>query len=498
MSARSTFQSTILPITSVFAGIVTAFGVAMLAPLLLAFNARDPAQPAFLHSALLVFAPAVIVWLATRRFRRELRVRDGILLVTLIWTILPAIAAMPLLIGIPGLSFTDAYFESVSGLTTTGATVLSGLDQLPASLNLWRHLLHWFGGMGNIVLAVAILPLLGIGGMQLHRAETPGPMKDSKLTPRIAHTVKALWYVYAGLTLACALTLKLCGMSWFDAVCHAFSTLALGGFSTHDKSIGYFNSVPIELVLSFFQILAALNFATHFTVISQRALKPYLRDSEAVALLKALLLSVVGIAIFLQLKGTYPDFLVALRHASFNVITTATTGGFFSQDFNQWPLFAPMMMLFLSCIVASSGSTGGGLRMIRMLVLMKSAWREMLRILHPGLEHAGEDLRIRDREQGRDVGPGIRRRVLHEYRFADAAAAGVGTRPHQLDLRRDFLYQQLRARTWCHRPAVELWRAQRFSAVGVHRGNAARTSRSVYARAGVHSRLLEKVTEMRT
>jgi trk system potassium uptake protein TrkH len=385
MSARSTFQSTILPITSVFAGIVTAFGVAMLAPLLLAFIARDPAQPAFLRSALLVFAPAVSVWLATRRFRRELRVRDGILLVTLIWTILPAIAAMPLLIGIPGLSFTGAYFESVSGLTTTGATVLSGLDQLPASLNLWRHLLHWFGGMGNIVLAVAILPLLGIGGMQLHRAETPGPMKDSKLTPRIAHTVKALWYVYAGLTLACALTLKLCGMSWFDAVCHAFSTLALGGFSTHDKSIGYFDSVPIELVLSFFQILAALNFATHFMVIRQRALKPYLRDSEAVALLKTLLLSVVGIAIFLQLKGTYPDFLVALRHASFNVITTATTGGFFSQDFNQWPLFAPMMMLFLSCIVASSGSTGGGLRMIRMLVLMKSAWREMLRILHPGL-----------------------------------------------------------------------------------------------------------------
>src|SRR6266850_2611644 len=381
----SALRGTVLPISNVLAAVVVVFGAAMLVPAAMAIADGDSGQRAFAQSALAIFVLGGLWWLATRRYRRELRIRDGILLVTLAWIFIPALAALPLKFGIPGLSFTDAYFEAVSGLTTTGSTVLSDLEHLAPSFNFWRHLLHWIGGMGIIVLAVAILPLLGVGGMQLFRAETPGPMKDSKLTPRIAHTAKALWYVYAGVTLACAIALRFAGMSWFDAVCHAFSTMSLGGFSTHDKSIGYFDSLRIELVLSTFQIIAAMSFATHFLAVRDRSLRPYARDVEAKAMLRLLAVSVVGLSLFLTLKGTYPDFLSALRHASFNIITVATTSGFSTQDYAQWPLFAPLWMLFLSCIIPSAGSTGGGIKMIRALLLAKQSARELVGVLHPNL-----------------------------------------------------------------------------------------------------------------
>jgi len=385
MNPISALRGTVLPISNVLAGVVVVFGIAMLVPAAMAIVDGDSGQRAFVQSAFAIFVLGGIWWLATRRYRRELRIRDGILLVTLSWIFMPALAALPLELGIPGLSFTDAYFEAVSGLTTTGSTVLSDLDHLAASLNFWRHLLHWIGGMGIIVLAVAILPLLGVGGMQLFRAETPGPMKDSKLTPRIAHTAKALWYVYAGITLACVIALRFAGMSWFDAVCHAFSAMSLGGFSTHDQSIGYFDSLRIELVLSTFQIVSAMSFATHFLAVRERSLKPYARDVEAKAMLRILAVSVVGLALFLTWKGTYPDFLSALRHASFNIITVATTSGFATQDYAQWPMFAPLWMLFLSCIIPSAGSTGGGIKMIRAVLLAKQSARELVGILHPNL-----------------------------------------------------------------------------------------------------------------
>lgn len=381
----SPLRGTVLPISNVLAGIVVVFGLAMLVPATFAVADADSGQFAFSQSALGTILVGGLWWLLTRRFRRELKVRDGILLVTLAWILIPVLAALPLIAGIPGLSFTDAYFEAVSGLTTTGSTVLSDLDHLAQSLNFWRHFLHWIGGMGIIVLAVAVLPLLGVGGMQLFRAETPGPMKDSKLTPRIAHTAKALWYVYAGITLACILALKLAGMSWFDAVCHAFSTMALGGFSTHDASIGYFDSLRIEMVMSTFQIIAAMSFATHFLAIRERSLAPYFRDTEAKAMLRLLAISVFGLALFLTLKGTYPDYLTALRHATFNIITVATTCGFSTQDYANWPLFAPLWMLFLSCIIPSAGSTGGGIKMIRAVLLAKQSARELTGILHPNL-----------------------------------------------------------------------------------------------------------------
>jgi trk system potassium uptake protein TrkH len=324
-----------------------------------------------------------LMWLMTRRYKGELSIRHGYLLVVTMWTAMPAFATLPLLLVIKDLSFTDAYFETMSGITTTGATVLSGLDNLPPAINIWRHELNWLGGMGIIVLAVAILPLLGIGGRQLFKAETPGPMKDSALTPRITETARNLWLVYLGITIACILSLKAVGMSWLDAICHAFATMGLGGFSTHDANVGYFNSPAIEFVLIIFMLLAAMNFATHFLVWREKNLKLYLRDAEAVATVALILTSCLGIAVFLWWQDTYPSFWTALRHASFNLVSIATDCGFASVDFNQWPMFAPMWMLFLSCIAVSSGSTGGGIKMVRTLILFKQAGREFLKLLHP-------------------------------------------------------------------------------------------------------------------
>jgi len=374
----------LLPVAHVFALVMMVFAATMLAPLVMAVWGLDPALWSFIISAVATFLLGALLWLMTRRFKRELKTRDGLMLVALTWVVLPAVAGFPLWKFLP-INFTDAYFEAASGLTTTGATVLSGLEYLPRSINLWRHLLSWIGGMGIIVLAVAILPLLGVGGMQIYRAEMPGPMKDSKLTPRIGQTAKLLWAVYGGLTAACIVCLKLAGMDWFDAVCHGFSAVSLGGFSTYDASIGHFNSVAIELVLTAFEILAALNFATHFLAYSQRGVAAYFRDAEAKATLSVLAVSVIGISIFLAVKSSYPDYPSALRESLFNVVAIATDSGLHTQDYSRWPIFAPMWMMFLSCIVASSGSTGGGIKMIRTLVLAKQAHRELNQLVHPNM-----------------------------------------------------------------------------------------------------------------
>jgi len=371
------------PVLHVLGLVILIFSFTMLAPLLTALIAHDAAQYAFDESFAVTLITGFALWLVGRRWRRELKVRDGFLLVLLVWTGLPAFATLPFLIYAPEMGFTDAYFETISGLTTTGATVMSGLDTLPPSLNLWRHLLNWLGGMGIIVLAVAILPLLGIGGRQLLKAELPGPIKDSKLTPRIADTAKLLWAMYAVLTVLCMLALKLAGMSWFDAVCHAFAALSLGGFSTHDASVGYFNSPLIEAVLIVFMLLAALNFVTHFLAFRQRSLTAYRRDPEVAGVLGLVIASCLGISLYVWQAGTYPEFLTALRHVSFNLVSIATDCGFASTDFNTWPMFAPMWMLLLSCITASSGSTGGGLKMIRAVLMFRQGVRELEHQLHP-------------------------------------------------------------------------------------------------------------------
>ncbi|MBK9161336.1 MAG: TrkH family potassium uptake protein [Nitrosomonadales bacterium] len=337
----------------------------------------------FLLAMLWTAAAGILLWLLTRHYKGELSIRHGYLLVVVMWTAMPLFGSIPLLLVIPGLSLTDAYFETMSAMTTTGATVLTGLDNLPPSINIWRHELQWLGGLGVIVLAVAVLPLLGIGGRQLFKAETPGPMKESALTPRIADTARNLWIVYVAITLLCIGALNWAGMDWLDAVCHGFSTMGLGGFSTHDASVGYFNSPLIEFVMIVFMLFAVINFATHFLVWRHKAVHLYLRDTEAKAALGIILSSCFGIAFFLWWNGVYPEFMTALRHASFNVVSIGASSGFTSADYNQWPIFAPLWMLFIGCIAASSGSTGGGIKMMRTLVLFNQAGREFIKLLHP-------------------------------------------------------------------------------------------------------------------
>jgi trk system potassium uptake protein len=359
------------------------FSVTYIFPICTSLIYQDGTLIDFALAMVMTFTVGCLMWMLTRHNKGELSIRHGYLLVVMMWTAIPAFATLPLLLLINGLSFTDAYFETMSAITTTGATVLTQLDALPPAINLWRHELIWLGGMGIIVLAVAVLPLLGVGGRQLYKAETPGPMKDSTLTPRITETARNLWLVYLCITLVCILSLNVAGMSWLDAVCHAFSTMGLGGFSTHDANIGYFNSAVIEFVLIVFMLLAVMNFATHFLAWREKSLKLYLRDTETLCTIILILLSCLGIGTFLWWQGTYPSFGTALRHASFNLVSIATDCGFASVDFNHWPMFAPLWMLFLSCISASSGSTGGGIKMIRTLILIKQTGREFLKLLHP-------------------------------------------------------------------------------------------------------------------
>ncbi len=372
-----------LAVAHVLGLMLAFFAITFLLPMACSVLAQDGMFIHFAVAAAINIIGGLGLAGATRRYKRELKPRDGFLLVTLSWTLMSASASIPLLIALPELSFTDAYFEAVSGLTTTGSTVLTGLDQLPPSLNFWRLVLHWFGGIGIIVLAVAVLPLLGVGGMQLYRAETPGAVKDQKLTPRITETAKALWFTYAGITALAIVVLKMLGMSWFDAICHAFSAVSLGGFSTHDRSVGWFDSLGIELALALFMLVSSLSFARHFVAFRRLSLKPYRGDSEAKAIAAILLVSIVVITWLLIASRTYADFGTSLRHATFTEISIATTAGFVTENYELWPIFAPLWLLFLSGIVCATGSTGGGIKMFRTLLLAKQALREMKLLVHP-------------------------------------------------------------------------------------------------------------------
>lgn len=375
----------LLPVGNVLGRLLAFFSLAYLLPIACSLLCRDGITEDFVLAGLITLALGLALFAATRGHYRELKTRDGFLLVTLAWLLMAGIGTIPLLIVYPQLGFTHAFFETMSAMTTTGGTVLVGLDTAHASVNLWRHELQWIGGMGIIVLAVAVLPLLGVGGMQLFRAETAGPMKDAKLTSRIADTAKALYLIYVALTLACLVSLRLAGMSWFDALCHAFSALSLGGFSTRDASIGQFDSPAIEGVLVVFMVLGGINFATHFLAWRWRSLRCYFRDAEARAFVSLVGASVAAIAAILFLQGIYADLPTALRHAAFNVVSIATTTGYASVDYERWPPALPLWMLLLCAISASSGSTGGGIKMVRTLTLWHHGRRELHQMLHPRL-----------------------------------------------------------------------------------------------------------------
>lgn len=370
-------------VVNVLGKMILVFGLTMLIPLGLAIWGDDGARTVFEEAIAITLGSGFAMWLATRGYHRELQTKDGFLLVVLVWSGLPAFAMLPLLFYLPELSLSMAYFEAVSGLTATGGTVLSGLDSLPPSINLWRGEMVWLGGMGLIVLAVAILPLLGVGGRQLLNAEIPGPMKENKLTPRIAETAKGLWSIYASLTLICMFAYKWAGMDWFDAVMHAFTTLGLGGFSSHDASFGYWNSPLIESIAILFMLLAGINFATHFLAWRAKSLLSYRYDSEVGWFLFLAIGSCVGLAFYLWFFDVYEDPLTALRYAAFNIVSVATTTGYSNTDYSIWPMFVPLWMLFLSGFCTSSGSTGGGIKMIRARILYQQVYRELIAIMHP-------------------------------------------------------------------------------------------------------------------
>ena len=376
-------MSGIAPVANVLGRLLMLFSIAYIVPIMGAFMYADGMAVDFALAMMITLAAGVMLFLATKLHYRELKVRDGFLLVTLSWVLMGAIAAIPLKLIYPELAFTDALFETISAMTTTGGTVLAGLDNAPPSVNLWRHELQWLGGLGIIVLAVAILPLLGVGGMQLYRAEMPGPMKEARITARIADTAKALYLVYLSATLLCRVSLRVAGMSWFDALCHAFSTVSLGGFSTRDASIAAFDSPAIELVIGVFMLFGAVNFATHFLAWRSRDLRSYLADSEARSIFIVAASTCLAMALYLHAKGAYADFGDAFRYGVFNMASVGLGAGFASADYTRWPILAPMFMLFMSTLMASSGSTGSGIKMVRTLILMKQGFRELHKLLHP-------------------------------------------------------------------------------------------------------------------
>lgn len=373
----------LLAVSPILGIIAMAMSLTHLAPITASVLFDDGTNRQFALSMALNFTAGFLLWLGTRKYKRELTLREGILLVIFVWTGGAVFASIPLLLSIPGLSFTDAYFEAVSGLTATGATILTGLDRLPPSINLWRAELQWLGGMGVIVLVVAILPMLGVGGRQISKSEIPGPMKEDQLTPRLTQTAKGLWLIYAALTLACILSYHVAGMSWIDAVIHAFSTLSLGGFSSHDASFGYFDSPVIEAIAVLFMLIAGINFATHFLVWRGKSLAPYRSDTEVRYFALVVVTSVLGIALFLWMSGVYPHFLTALRYAAFNIVSVGTTTGYSTADYSLWPVFAPLWVLFLGTFLSCSGSTGGGIKLMRAIILYRQVYREFKKLAHP-------------------------------------------------------------------------------------------------------------------
>ena len=376
----------LLPVLRVLGMLMVMFAGAMLLPLGVSWLAHDGIWRVYPWSIGITACAGLLLWATLSGQKRDLQARHGVILVTLVWVILPLCAVLPLVLGFASLglplSFTHAYFEAVSGLTTTGSTVLSGLDKLPVSLNVWRTFLQWMGGMGILILAVAILPLLGVGGAQLFRAEAAGPVKDTRLTPRITETAKGLWGVYALLSIVCALAFWIGGMTPLDALMHMFATVSLGGMSPHDASFAYFHSSLLEWIAVLFMLLPSCNFALYYVALRKGHVDRFWGDPEMRATMSTLIGSGLLVALLLWGKGVYGP-LDALRLGMFHAVSVATTTGFTTTDYLAWPVFIPVLLLLLSGVATSAGSTGGGIKMVRMLILVKQARREMTRLVHP-------------------------------------------------------------------------------------------------------------------
>ena len=359
------------------------FSLTMLPPVLVALWYEESTSRMFLLAFSITLLVGLLFWLPMRSSTGELRTRDGFVVTVFFWLVLSTFGTLPFMLSDAlQLSFIDALFESISGLTTTGATVISGLDTLPKSILYYRQQLQWLGGIGIVVIAVAILPMLGVGGMQIYRAETPGPMKDSKITPRITETANVLFKIYVALTAVCALAYWIAGMSLFDAICHSFSTVAIGGFSTHDASIGFFDSGAIMAICTFFMVVSGINFALHYAAWHDREVAFYWTDPEARLYLALLAVGAAITCLYLYFSGTY-GWSDSIRQGIFQLVSVMTTTGFATADFNAWPTFLPFFLIFLSFFGACAGSTGGGIKIGRMLILWQQGVREIYQLVHP-------------------------------------------------------------------------------------------------------------------
>ena len=371
-------------IIKILGQLVALFSITMVPPAVVSLFYKDGGGVPFVLAFIFSVVIGLTAYYPNRHENGDLKAREGFLIVVLFWLVLGAFASLPLIfLQEPNLSMADAVFEAFSGLTTTGATVLTGIEYLPKSVLFYRQQLQWFGGMGIIVLAVAILPMLGVGGMQLYRAEIPGPVKDSKMTPRIADTAKHLWYIYVSLTVTCMLAYWAAGMEWFDAICHAFSTVAIGGFSTYDASIGHFDSPVINFICVFFLIIAAVNFSLHYAAVASRNIQVYIRDPEFKVFLLIQLALVVICFTVLSSNEIFADGDETLDQALFQAVSMSTTAGFATDNFSTWPLFLPILLIFSSFIGGCAGSTGGGMKVVRVFLLYLQGIRELNRLVHP-------------------------------------------------------------------------------------------------------------------
>ena len=359
------------------------FSTSMLVPIIFATIYQENTLPMFFLAFTITMIVGFLSWLPARNMKGEIRIRDGFIITVLFWLVLSTFGALPFALSEEtNLSFIDALFESISGLTTTGATVFTNLEDLPKSILYYRQQLQWLGGIGIVVIAVSILPMIGVGGMQIYKAETPGPIKDTKLTPRIAETANALFKIYVFLTVACAIAYWVAGMSWFDALSHSFSTISIGGFSTYNASLGHFGNNAVLTIASIFMVVSGLNFALHYTAWHARSIKSYISDPEARLFVLVILFGILVTTYFLYTTASMPNEDI-LFVGGFQLISILTTTGFTTTEFHLWPSFLPFFLILLSFFGACAGSTGGGIKMGRILIMSQQVVREIYRLIHP-------------------------------------------------------------------------------------------------------------------
>lgn len=359
------------------------FSTSMLVPIIFATIYQENTLPMFFLAFTITMIVGFLSWLPARNMKGEIRIRDGFIITVLFWLVLSTFGALPFALSQEtNLSFIDALFESISGLTTTGATVFTNLEDLPKSILYYRQQLQWLGGIGIVVIAVSILPMIGVGGMQIYKAETPGPIKDTKLTPRIAETANALFKIYVFLTVVCAIAYWVAGMSWFDALSHSFSTISIGGFSTYDESLGHFDNNAVLTIASIFMVVSGLNFALHYTAWHARSIKSYISDPEARLFVLVILFGILVTTYFLYTTASMSNEEI-LFVGVFQLISILTTTGFTTTEFHLWPSFLPFFLILLSFFGACAGSTGGGIKMGRILIMSQQVVREIYRLIHP-------------------------------------------------------------------------------------------------------------------